>query len=83
MSEQQKPKNTRSKRPADSPDVKLSKSLSYILRHGAAKENLPIRKDGYLSLESLLKHSKFKSTKPSTISRIVLENAKQRYVFLI
>lgn len=69
----------RPKRPADTPDVRLSKALSYILRHGAQKENLPIRPDGYISLAILMKHNKFRNSKPSDIDRVVKENAKQRF----
>lgn len=34
--------------------VKLSKLLSYVLRHGAAKEGLQIRPDGYVALSELV-----------------------------
>ena len=36
------------------PDVELSKSLSYILRHGAQREGLAIRSDGYVRLDDLV-----------------------------
>lgn len=73
------PAPSRSKRPADSPDVKLSKSLSYILRHGAVKEKLPMRADGYLCMKALRSHNKFRNIKNEDIARIVRENSKQRY----
>lgn len=69
----------RSKRPSDSPDVKLSKSLSYILRHGAQKEKIPIRPDGYMCLRDLMSHNKFRNSKITDIARVVRENNKQRY----
>lgn len=75
----QSDKKPRPKRPADTPDVRLSKSLSWILRHGAVKENLPIRPDGYISLAVLMKHNKFRNSKVSDIARVVKENAKQRF----
>lgn len=68
------------KRPNDSPDVKLSKSLSWILRHGAQKENIPIRHDGYICLKVLMSHNKFRNSKITDIARVVKENSKQRYV---
>lgn len=36
------------------PDVELSKTLSYILRHGAQREGLSIRSDGYVKLDDLV-----------------------------
>lgn len=34
--------------------TKLSKLLAYVLRHGAAKEKLTMRSDGYLLLSDLV-----------------------------
>lgn len=34
--------------------TKLSKLLAYVLRHGAAKEKLTLRSDGYLLLADLV-----------------------------
>jgi 2'-phosphotransferase len=50
----------RTKRPPrrredESPDVKISKTLSYILRHGAAKEGLKLRPDGFVRVEDLVR----------------------------
>jgi len=42
-------------RPNDSPDVKASKALAYILRHGAEKEGLDMRSDGYLKLTDVVR----------------------------
>lgn len=36
-------------------DVVFSKSLSFILRHGAIKEGLPIRSDGYANVADLVR----------------------------
>ena len=41
-------------RPNDSPDVAASKTLAYILRHGAEKEMLDMRSDGYLKLNDVV-----------------------------
>ena len=35
-------------------DIRLSKSLSYILRHGASKERLTIREDGYMEISHIV-----------------------------
>lgn len=42
-------------RPNDSPDVAASKTLAYILRHGAEKEMLDMRSDGYLKLNDVVR----------------------------
>jgi 2'-phosphotransferase len=34
--------------------VEISKTLSFILRHGATKEGLNITSDGYVSVKELL-----------------------------
>jgi hypothetical protein len=46
------------------PNVELSKTLSYILRHGAKNEGLAIRSDGYVKLDDLV----------SAISRLFLHS---------
>lgn len=45
-------------RPNDSPDVAASKTLAYILRHGAEKEMLDMRSDGYLKLNDVVRHAR-------------------------
>jgi len=40
-------------RGGQSGDVVISKALSFILRHGAIKEGLPIRPDGYANVKDL------------------------------
>jgi 2'-phosphotransferase len=40
------------------PTVKLSKSLSNVLRHSALKEGLKIRPDGYVKVEELVSNIK-------------------------
>lgn len=41
-----------------SPEVQLSKALSYLLRHGAEKEFLSIRPDGFVRLDAVLARPK-------------------------
>ncbi|GAA5966302.1 hypothetical protein JCM8115_004821 [Rhodotorula mucilaginosa] len=72
------PKSARG-RPADDPDTRWSKTLSYILRHGAAKEGLKLRPDGFVRVEDLMKRPKLKGCDMETLERIVRDNAKQRF----
>jgi 2'-phosphotransferase len=54
--------------PRDSPDVQLSKTLSYLLRHGAEKEKLVMRADGYVRVSDLVRRTRqFTSCKTSAI----------------
>lgn len=41
-------------RPPETPDVRASKTLAYICRHGAEKEQLHIRSDGFLKLNDVV-----------------------------
>ncbi|BGP15935.1 hypothetical protein JCM10213_003634 [Rhodosporidiobolus nylandii] len=66
-------------RPTDDPDTRWSKTLSYILRHGAAKEGLKLREDGFVRVEELMKRPKLKGCDMETLERIVRDNAKQRF----
>ncbi|KAF6029131.1 TRPT1 [Bugula neritina] len=60
-------------------NVKLSKLLSYILRHGAEKEGLHMLPSGYVKVEDLLKHPKFKGYNLDNIRLVVQNNSKQRF----
>ncbi|KAH6916291.1 KptA family-domain-containing protein [Coprinopsis sp. MPI-PUGE-AT-0042] len=65
----------------DSPDVRISKTLSWLLRHGATGEGLPMRKDGYVKVDDLLEHPKLKAVSLNfgNIQDIVKADAKKRY----
>ncbi|SCU94159.1 LAME_0F06370g1_1 [Lachancea meyersii CBS 8951] len=65
----------------DKRDVQISKSLAYLLRHGAVKEGLPIDNNGYVAVDILLQHNRLKSLhcKMSDIDRVVANNAKKRF----
>ncbi|XP_065833322.1 tRNA 2'-phosphotransferase 1-like [Oscarella lobularis] len=69
------------KRKEDSPDVKLSKALSYLLRHGAEKEGIKLGDGGYAYLDEILKLPNFHKKKwtESDVERVVANNDKQRY----
>ncbi|WVR08316.1 hypothetical protein IAU60_005369 [Kwoniella sp. DSM 27419] len=66
-------------RPPETPDVKASKALAYILRHGAEKEGLHIRSDGYIKLADVLARPKLRGIDLEMVLRLVAENAKQRF----
>ncbi|KAI9487531.1 MAG: phosphotransferase KptA/Tpt1 [Benjaminiella poitrasii] len=59
--------------------VQLSKLLSYILRHAAMKEKLNISDDGYIAVNDLLAHPKFKKVTFEQIRYVVDTNDKKRY----
>ncbi|WVW86590.1 hypothetical protein I302_108640 [Kwoniella bestiolae CBS 10118] len=69
-------------RPPETPDVRASKSLAYILRHGAEKEGLSIRSDGYIRLDDVLARPKMREVDVSMVLRLVAENSKQRFQLL-
>ncbi|CAE6483534.1 unnamed protein product [Rhizoctonia solani] len=60
-------------------EVRNSKTLSYILRHGAAKEHLTIRSDGYVRVSELLARPKLKDLDLPGLLKIVSTDQKQRY----
>ena len=63
------------------PEVRISKALSYTLRHGASKEGLTLRADGYADVSELLQMQKFKSLNLTLalLQTIVTSNDKQRF----
>lgn len=62
-------------------NVELSKLLSWILRHGANEEKLPIDGNGYVDIDIILKHQRFVSKKFSLmeIKNVVSNDQKQRF----
>ncbi|CCK72432.1 tRNA 2'-phosphotransferase KNAG_0K00640 [Huiozyma naganishii CBS 8797] len=62
-------------------DVQISKALSYLLRHGAAKEKLPMDANGYVPVSAVLTHQRLKSHRCShdDLVRVVECNEKQRF----
>ena len=67
--------------PQQSRDIAISKSLSYLLRHGAVKEKLNIDQTGYININELLNHNRLKTNKVTLddIRRIVGNNDKKRF----
>ncbi|KAI8892271.1 phosphotransferase KptA/Tpt1 [Globomyces pollinis-pini] len=60
--------------------VRLSKLLSYILRHNAAKEGIPINEDGFVLVTDLLQHQKFKNATLDDIQQVVANCQKSRFL---
>lgn len=64
----------------ESAEVKLSKLLSYLLRHGANKEGLTLGNDGSISLDDLCQHPNLSKTTFAEIQHVVDTNDKKRFV---
>jgi 2'-phosphotransferase len=64
-------------------NTQLSKNMSYLLRHGAVKEGLTIRDDGYILIDDVLKHiqksMKNNSVTIESIIDIVKNSDKKRF----
>lgn len=64
--------------------IQMSKSLSWLLRHGAQQENIPIGSDGFISIEFILNHKCFKGKCTyKDIEDIVASDLKNRYTLRI
>ena len=59
--------------------VRLSKSLSYVLRHGAEEVGLKIRPDGYIRVEDLLRNQTFRDISLQDVITVVENNDKKRF----
>jgi len=67
---------------ASSNTVRISKSLSWILRHGAQKEGLPIDDDGYIDVDVVLGHRNFRGVSLEVIRSVVENNDKKRFTLV-
>ncbi|EIW79025.1 hypothetical protein CONPUDRAFT_107060 [Coniophora puteana RWD-64-598 SS2] len=65
--------------PRDEPLVRTSKTLSWMLRHGAANVGLQMRKDGYVDVQDLLRLQQFRELTFEHLREIVAKDQKQRY----
>ena len=65
----------------EDPDVQISKALTYYLRHGAEKEGLSIRADGFVLVDALLAKPNLqsKNLSYSKLKQIVDTNDKKRF----
>jgi hypothetical protein len=59
--------------------VKVSKALSFLLRHGATDAGLQMRTDGYVELAALLAQKSLRGTTVDEVVAIVATNDKQRF----
>lgn len=59
--------------------MRLSKALSYALRHGALKLGLPMGADGFVPLGALLQLPQFRAFSAEDVQRVVDTNGKQRF----
>lgn len=60
--------------------IQLSKSLSWLLRHGAKQENITIGSDGFIPIEIILQHKAFKGKcTHEDIELIVASDLKNRF----
>lgn len=70
-----KPAKTARGRPTDEPDTRWSKTLSYILRHGAAKEGLKLRSDGFVRVAELVRSLPLL---PCSVARVLMSKRRSR-----
>jgi len=63
----------------DDPDVQLSKTLSYILRHGAEKLGLDLRPGGFVYVEDILQQPQCSRFTVEDVRRVVENNEKKRF----
>jgi RNA:NAD 2'-phosphotransferase (TPT1/KptA family)/inhibitor of KinA sporulation pathway (predicted exonuclease) len=61
--------------------VRLSKSVSFLLRHGGAKAGLHMRADGYVRLDELVANKQLSRWKPTSVDILALvsKDSKQRF----
>ena len=65
----------------ENPNVQISKAMTYYLRHGAEKEGLKIRPDGYVLVDNLMEmpNIKSKNLTYAKLKEIVDYNDKKRF----
>ncbi|XP_013776797.1 tRNA 2'-phosphotransferase 1-like [Limulus polyphemus] len=69
----------RAKKRNEDKDIRLSKSLSWLLRHGAEKEGLKLEYGGFASVDKLLSFPQFSSITVEDVKRVVEYNDKKRF----
>ncbi|KAF8782504.1 tRNA 2'-phosphotransferase 1 like protein [Argiope bruennichi] len=60
-------------------DIKLSKSLSWLLRHGAESQGLILDEGGFIDVQKILNLKQFKNFTVDDIKRVVVQNDKKRF----
>ncbi|KXN86727.1 tRNA 2'-phosphotransferase 1 [Leucoagaricus sp. SymC.cos] len=68
----------------DTPEVRLSKTLSWILRHRASSEGIVMRKDGFVKVDDILRNGRIQSLGLTLdqLKDIVQADSKQRYTLV-
>lgn len=64
-------------------DVKISKYLSWILRHGALELGLNIREDGFVDLSEIFSLPQMHNVSFSDVEELVKNNNKKRFALRI
>jgi 2'-phosphotransferase len=59
--------------------IRISKTLSYLLRHGALEEKLSIDSEGYVPINEILSRKEFKKLTIEDIKTLVENNDKKRF----
>jgi RNA:NAD 2'-phosphotransferase (TPT1/KptA family) len=61
-------------------DISLSKTLSWLLRHAATKEGLPLSSEGFVPVSQILNHRQLRGKYTvDDVKRVVANNNKQRF----
>lgn len=74
-----RPRTKRTGRRDDPPEVRLSKTLAYALRHGAQELGLSMRSSGYVELRQLLALPLFRGYTEAQVEEVVRTNNKKRF----
>ncbi|XP_064359333.1 tRNA 2'-phosphotransferase 1 isoform X2 [Dromaius novaehollandiae] len=79
MEEEGGAERRRRRRREQDPVVRLSKALSYVLRHGAVAMGLPMGPDGFVEVGALLRLPPFAGVSEGDVRRLVAADPKQRF----
>ncbi|KAF9160630.1 tRNA 2'-phosphotransferase 1 [Actinomortierella ambigua] len=63
----------------DSPQVRLSKALSWLLRHNAVAQGVAIGTDGFCKIDEVLAHSRLKGFTLDDVHIVVRNSDKKRF----
>ncbi|KAH8104042.1 KptA family-domain-containing protein [Cristinia sonorae] len=65
--------------PGESEDKRMSKTLSWVLRHGSQSEKLFMRPDGFVRVQDILERPRFSDFNMAVIEQIVANDSKDRF----
>ncbi|RDB15959.1 tRNA 2'-phosphotransferase 1 [Hypsizygus marmoreus] len=66
----------------DGETLRISKSMSWLLRHGAKSEGLHMRPDGYVSVKELLGHPRLRGVDILMLENVVKTDSKKRFTLM-